>query len=80
LEETLMKKLVLAALFATVFVAPAFADDQYTLVKDTVGNCSAVVAGGNYPGMTVISSDAYPSMDAANKALGDAKDCSGLVR
>jgi hypothetical protein len=76
-----MKKFVLAALFATVIAAPAFADDQYTLVKDTVGNCSSVVASpAGYPGMTVMSSNGYSDIQSANSALDGLKDCSGLVR
>ena len=76
-----MKKLVLAALLVTVIAAPALADEQYTLVKDTVGNCSAVVSSARgYPGMTVMSSDSFASMQTANSALDGLKDCSGLVR
>ena len=74
-----MKKLLLATVFAAVIASPAFAE-QYTLVKDTVGNCSAVVHGSHYAGMEVMSSEAYSSMEAANKALDGLKDCSGLVR
>ena len=76
-----MKKLLLGALFATVVAAPAWADQQYTLVKDTVGNCSAVAASdGGYPGMTVVGSSNYSSMQDADSALDGVKDCSGLVR
>ncbi len=76
-----MKKLLMAAVFAAVVATPALADDQYTLVKDTVGNCSAVVsAAAGYPGMSIVSSDSFASLQAANSALDGVKDCSGLVR
>ncbi len=75
-----MKKLILTGAFVLVACAPAFADDTYTLVKDTVGNCSAAVSAKHYPGMTVVGDKQYSSITDANKALDDVKNCSGLVR
>jgi hypothetical protein len=75
-----MKKLILAGAFMAAACAPAFADDTYSLVKDTVGNCSAAVTSRHYPGMTIVGDKTYPSITDANKALDDVKGCSGLVR
>jgi len=76
-----MKKLLMATVLVAAIATPALADDQYTLVKDTVGNCSAVVSSAaGYPGMTVVGTQAYPSIEDANKALDTVSDCSGLVR
>jgi hypothetical protein len=76
-----MKKLITAVLLMGTAISPAFAADQYTAVKDTVGNCSAVVASSEgYPGMTVISDKNYSSLDEANKSLDSVQGCSGLVR
>jgi hypothetical protein len=79
-EEIQMKKLILALVFSAAAVAPALADDTYSLVKDTVGNCSAAVTSTEYPGMTIVGDKTYSSMQDANKALDDVKDCDGLVR
>jgi hypothetical protein len=76
-----MKKLVAAVLLTGMAISPAFASDQYTAVKDTVGNCSAVVASpGGYPGMTVVSDKSYSSLEEANKSLDSLQGCSGFVR
>ncbi len=75
-----MKKLILAGVFVVVACAPALADETYSLVKDTVGNCSAAVSSRHYPGMTIVSDKQYSSITDANKALDDVKDCAGLVR
>ena len=76
-----MKKLIMAALLIGAAISPAFAADQYTAVKDTVGNCSAVVASsGGYPGMTVMSDKSYASLEEANKSLDSLQGCSGFVR
>jgi hypothetical protein len=74
------RKLILASAFVVVACAPAFADDTYSLVKDTVGNCSAAVTSAHFPGMTIVSDKTYSSMEDANKALDDVKGCAGLVR
>ncbi|MEJ0050314.1 MAG: hypothetical protein WDN02_03710 [Methylovirgula sp.] len=75
-----MKKLILACGFVVVACAPALADDTYSLVKDTVGNCSAAVTSTHYPGMKIVGDKTYSSIQDANKALDDLKDCAGLVR
>jgi hypothetical protein len=76
-----MKKLVTAVLLTGAAISPAFAADQYTAVKDTVGNCSAVVASSEgYPGMTIVSDKNYSSLEEANKSLDSAQGCSGFVR
>ncbi len=76
-----MKKLLMASIFVAAVATPALADDQYTLVKDTVGNCSAVVSSdAGYPGMTVVGTQGYPSIQAANSALDSVSGCDGLVR
>ncbi len=75
-----MKRLILAVLFAAVAATPVLAA-KYSLVKDTVGNCSAVVSSPRgYPGMTLASKKKYPSIDEADKALDGVKGCVGLVR
>ena len=75
-----MKKLAAIVLFSATLAAPALADETYSLVKDTVGNCSAAVTARHYPGMTIVSDKTYSSIQDADKALDDVKDCSGLVR
>jgi len=76
-----MKRLLIAMLLTGAAAWPALAADQYTVVKDTVGNCSAVVTDSNgYPGMKVMSEKNYPSLEDANKSLDGLKDCNGLVR
>ncbi|WP_297300181.1 hypothetical protein [uncultured Methylovirgula sp.] len=76
-----MKMLVTVAFLAAVVATPSLAASKYSLVKDTVGNCSAAVSSPRgYPGMKVMSMKKYPSMEAANKALDGLKGCAGLVR
>ncbi len=75
-----MKKLMMIVLFSVAVSAPALADETYSLVKDTVGNCSAAISASHYPGMTIVSVKKYSSIQEANKALDDLKVCSGLVR
>jgi hypothetical protein len=76
-----MKKLILAALITGATMAHASAADQYTAVKDTVGNCSAVVAGSpHYPGMQIMGDKSYASLEEANKSLDSLQGCSGFVR
>jgi hypothetical protein len=77
-----MKKLLFAGLFAVVVATPALAaDEEYYLVKDTVGNCSAVISTeSGAPGLMIISKKGYPSYDAATKELGGQKDCAGIVQ
>ena len=76
-----MKRLIMTALLVGAATTPALAADQYTVVKDTVGNCSAVVASPRgYPGMQVLSDKNYSSLEEANKSLDSVKDCNGLVR
>ncbi|MEW6437339.1 MAG: hypothetical protein AB1508_09270 [Pseudomonadota bacterium] len=76
-----MKMLVTVAFLAATVATPSLAASKYTLVKDTVGNCSAAVASPHgYPGMKVMSTKKFGSMDAANKALDGLKGCAGLVR
>ena len=75
-----MKKQILALVFTTAVAATALADDTYSLVKDTVGNCSAAVTSTEDPGMTIVGDKTYSSLQDANKALDDVKDCAGLVR
>ncbi len=75
-----MKSLIAGLLLAGVMVAPALAADQYTIVKDTVGNCSAVVSTSAYPGMTVVSDKAYDSWTDAMKSIDDEKACGAVVR
>jgi len=79
-EDFMKKKLILASAFVVVACAPALADDTYSLVKDTVGNCSAAVTSAHYPGMTIVGDKTYSSIQDANKALDDVKGCAGLVR
>ncbi|MEI9917133.1 MAG: hypothetical protein WDN29_16520 [Methylovirgula sp.] len=75
-----MKKLIAAALFASIIVSPAFAE-SFSLIKDTVGNCAAVVTSPNgYPGMKVVSDKTFSSWDDASKALDDVKVCKDFVR
>ncbi|MGP8233645.1 MAG: hypothetical protein ACLQL2_13460 [Methylovirgula sp.] len=77
---SIVKRLTMAVLFAAIAATPALAA-KYILVKDTVGNCSAVASSPRgYAGMTVVSKKKYPSIEAANKALDGVKGCSGLVR
>jgi hypothetical protein len=76
-----MKMLVTVAFLAATVATPSLAASKYTLVRDTVGNCSAAVASPHgYPGMKVMSTKKFASMDAANKALDGLKGCAGLVR
>jgi hypothetical protein len=81
-----MRTLVLAGLFTVIMAVPALAaGEEYYLIKDTVGNCAAVISSGgapDFPGMTVVSKKSYPSLDAANSALGSlpSSDCSGIVK
>jgi hypothetical protein len=75
-----MKRLIIGLLLSGVVVAPALAADQYTIVKDTVGNCSAVVSTSTYPGMTVVSDKAFGSWEDAMKAIDGVKECNGIVR
>ena len=76
-----MKMLVTVAFLAAVVATPSLAASKYSLVKDTVGNCSAAVSSPRgYPGMKFMSMKKYPSMEAANKALDGLKGCAGLVR
>jgi hypothetical protein len=75
-----MKKVIAAALFASVIVSPAFAE-SFSLIKDTVGNCAAVVTSHNgYPGMKVVSDKTFSSWDEASKALDSVKVCKTFVR
>jgi len=76
----IMKSLIIGLLISGAIVAPALAADQYTIVKDTVGNCSAVVSTSSYPGMTVVSDQAYGSWQDAMKAIDGVKECNGIVR
>jgi hypothetical protein len=76
-----MKKLVISALFAAVAVSPAFAAETFSLVKDTVGNCAAVVTAPNgWAGMKAVSSKTYGSWADADKALDGIKACTTFVR
>ncbi len=76
-----MKKLIAAALFATVLSGPAFAN-TFTLVQDIyAGNCSAVItAEGSYPGMRRLSETTYPSQQDADKALDSVTSCKSFLR
>jgi len=75
-----MRRLIMAVLLGGIAATPALAA-KYSLVKDTVGNCSAVVSSPRgYPGMTLASKKKYPSIEEANKALDGVKGCAGLVR
>jgi hypothetical protein len=79
-RKSFMKKLVMAAVFASVVATPAFAE-SFSLIKDTVGNCAAVVTSPNgYPGMKVVSDKTYSSWDEASKALDSVKACTTFVR
>ncbi len=76
-----MKKLVISALFAAFAITPAFAAETFSLVKDTVGNCAAVVTAPNgWAGMKAVSSKTYASWDDADKALDGIKACTTFVR
>jgi hypothetical protein len=78
--ESPMKKLLTAAVFAAVIATPALAE-SFSLVRDTVGNCAAVVTSKSpYPGMKVVSHKTYTSWDAASKALDSIKVCTSFVR
>jgi hypothetical protein len=78
--ESPMKKLLAAALFAAVIATPALAE-SFSLVRDTVGNCAAVVTSKSpYPGMKVVSHKTYTSWDEASKALDSIKVCTNFVR
>jgi hypothetical protein len=75
-----MKKLIAAAVLASVIASPAFAE-SFSLIKDTVGNCAAVVTSRTpYPGMKVVSEKTYSSWDEASKALDSVKVCKTFVR
>ncbi|HLH11061.1 MAG TPA: hypothetical protein VKV77_04160 [Methylovirgula sp.] len=72
-----MKKWILVAVFAGFSATSALAAaESYYLVKDSVGNCSAVFSSGgrHYPGMKVIS-QAYSSQAAAREAAGSKGEC-----
>ena len=76
-----MKKLIISALFAAVAVTPAFAAETFSLVKDTVGNCAAVVTAPNgWAGLKAVSSKTYPSWTDADQALNSIKACTTFVR
>ncbi len=79
-----MKKLILATvIFSAAAATTAMAaGESYYLIKDTVGNCAAVIDtnGADFPGMTVMSKKTYSSLDEANKALPDLKGCKGIVQ
>ncbi len=54
---------------------------SFSLVKDTAGNCAAVVTSKSpYPGMKVVSEKTYTSWDEASKALDSIKVCTSFVR
>ncbi|MEW6438610.1 MAG: hypothetical protein AB1508_15740 [Pseudomonadota bacterium] len=76
-----MKKLIAAALFATIITSPAFAI-TFSLVQDQdTGNCAAVVTSQNgYPGMDVVGDKTYSSQEEADKALDSVKTCKTFVR
>lgn len=65
-----MKKILLASVLTAAFATAAYAagDVHFYLVKDSVGNCSAIASDGA-PGAKPIDDKPYDSMDAANKAL-----------
>lgn len=76
-----MKKLVISVLFAAVTVTPAFVAETFSLVKDTVGNCAAVVTAPNgWSGLKAVSDKTYSSWSDADKALNDVKACTTFVR
>ncbi len=75
-----MKRLIATVVLVSATIAPAFAADEYKLVKDTVGNCSAVVSSENYPGMTVVSDKTYGSWEEGQSALDNTKECTGIVK
>ncbi|HEY0144826.1 MAG TPA: hypothetical protein VGB93_01445 [Methylovirgula sp.] len=78
-----MKKLIAAALFASVVVvaSPAFAI-TFSLIQDLdTGNCAAVVTSPNgWPGMKAVSETTYSSQEEADKALDSVKACKSFVR
>jgi hypothetical protein len=76
-----MKKLIAAALFATVFASPAFAL-SFSLIQDLdTRNCAAVVTSPNgWPGMRAVSDTTYSSQEDADKALDSVKACKSFVR
>jgi hypothetical protein len=76
-----MKKLVISVLFAVAAATPAFAAETFSLVQDTVGNCSAVVTAPNHwSGLKAVSDKTYASWTEADKALNDVKACKTFVR
>jgi hypothetical protein len=75
-----MKRLVATLILVSATIAPAFADDEYKLVKDTVGNCSAVVSSERYPGMTIVSDKTYGTWQEGQTALDNTKECEGIVK
>jgi hypothetical protein len=75
-----MKRLIASVILISAMAAPAFAADEYTLVKDTVGNCSAVVSSEHYPGMTIVGDKTYGSWQEGQSALDNTKECNGIVK
>jgi hypothetical protein len=75
-----MKRLIASVILIGAMTAPAFAADEYKLVKDTVGNCSAVVSSEQYPGMTIVGDKTYGSWQEGQAALESTKECEGIVK
>lgn len=78
-----MKKVVLAALFAAIVGTPTLAaGETYVIVKDVVGNCSAVFASGvdHFPGMKILGKTEYSSQAAAREAAKGLKVCEASAR
>ena len=75
-----MKKGVLVALLVVGFAMPAAAAERFYTTINTVGDCGIVVSPNPSSGMKKIGpDDGYDSREAARAALGDNKDCKGIV-
>lgn len=74
-----MKRSVLVALLVVGFATPAAAAKVYTTIN-SVGDCGMIENPKPSAGMTRIGpEDGYDSKEEARKALGENKDCKGIV-
>ena len=74
-----MKRSVLVALLVVGFATPAAAEKVYTTIN-TVGDCGMIKNATPSSGMKRIGpKEGYASREEARKALGENKDCKGIV-
>ena len=74
-----MKRSVLVALLVVGFATPAAAEKFYTTIN-SVGDCGIIKNPTPSAGMQKIGpDDGYDSREEARAALGDNKDCKGIV-